>query len=123
MEDSDTLYRAIDRVQKRYKWTDEYIVEMPYSRLLQLMVDTALWETEKSREEYRKQAFLTWRIEGMFATETIPTFEEYCNEFGFGDVQVENETEITSSQEALDYIDELFNCAPLKDREEDGIVK
>lgn len=35
-EAEQNMLRAFDKIQKRYGWTDDYVLSIPYSRLMDL---------------------------------------------------------------------------------------
>ncbi len=103
------LRRAIDRIQRRYGWTDEYVTKvLPYARLRQLMEDTARWEQEEIRERYRQQAFISWQsynlLSSMFNKDAEPlTFGEYLNLLGLGDKAADHsEEENVTKEQAIE---------------------
>ncbi|MED0665705.1 hypothetical protein P4T04_05155 [Bacillus badius] len=100
-------------MQRRYSWTDEYILQLPYMRLKQLMIDSAQWEADENRESFRQHAFVAWHhsnsINGLFGggkTEP-PTFIEFLDAMGLGEGTTE-EPDFETAAEVVEYIDSLF---------------
>ncbi|MED4914297.1 hypothetical protein [Parageobacillus thermoglucosidasius] len=102
------MRRAIDRIQRRYGWTDEYVTRvLPYARLRQLMEDTARWEQEEIRERYRQQAFISWQsynlLSSMFNKDAEPlTFGEYLNLLGLGEKTTAHLEEDVTKEQAIE---------------------
>ncbi|TKI95143.1 hypothetical protein FC699_14000, partial [Bacillus wiedmannii] len=47
-EAEQNMLRAFDKIQKRYGWTDDYVLSIPYSRLMDLF---SLIAREEQQEE------------------------------------------------------------------------
>lgn len=50
-EAEQNMLRAFDKIQKRYGWTDEYVLSIPYSRLMDLFSFIAQEEQQEELNE------------------------------------------------------------------------
>ncbi|MGM7634160.1 hypothetical protein [Bacillus sp. Hm123] len=82
-------------------------------RLKQLMIDSAQWEADESRESFRQHAFVAWHhsnsISGLFGGGKAepPTFVEFLDAMGLGDNPTEDH-DFETTDEVIEYIDNLF---------------
>lgn len=94
-------------MQKRYGWTDEHVLSMPFSRLMGIVDIIIEDEKQQALEGWRKTAFIGYQSKEF---EKEVTFREYCESMGiteesFGLVEpkkVKVETgNVVSKEEAL----------------------
>ena len=113
------MLAAIDRVQRRYGYSDEHVLDIPYARLFQLMSLTFKWEHEAQKQRYREHAIVPWRIESLVQSMfsdgkkelQLPSLKEYWDDIGIGDGSTIKEREgdmASTAAEALEHVYALF---------------
>jgi hypothetical protein len=83
-EAEQNMLRAFDKIQKRYGWTDEYVLSIPYSRLMDLFSLIAREEQQEELNEWKKMAFIGFQTRQL---EEGTTFNDYLQAFGLTDTQ------------------------------------
>ncbi|KZD33143.1 MULTISPECIES: hypothetical protein [Bacillus] len=78
-EAEQNMLRAFDKIQKRYGWTDEYVLSIPYSRLMDLFSFIAQEEQQEELNEWKKMAFIGFQTRQL---EEGTTFNDYLQAFG-----------------------------------------
>ncbi|HDR5272131.1 hypothetical protein E8M24_31120 [Bacillus thuringiensis] len=83
------MLRAFDKIQKRYGWTDDYVLSIPYSRLMDLFSFIAKEEQQEELNEWKKMAFIGFQTRQL---EEGTTFNDYLQAFGLTDTQEDKES-------------------------------
>ncbi|WP_306008274.1 hypothetical protein [Bacillus sp. MMSF_3353] len=108
-ETEQNMLRAFDKVQKRYGWTDDYVLSIPYSRLMDLFSFISQEEQQEELNEWKKMAFIGFQIRQL---EEGTTFHDYLQAFGLTESTSdgeENETmEVWSKEECIDHANKLI---------------
>lgn len=78
-ETEQNMLRAFDKVQKRYGWTDDYVLSIPYSRLMDLFSFISQEEQQEELNEWKKMAFIGFQTRQL---EEGTTFQDYLQAFG-----------------------------------------
>lgn len=106
---------AIDRISRRYGYTDEHVLSIPYARFKELSQLTAELEQEEVKMQFKQHSLVAWKvtetIKGLVAGKDAKmiTLLEFWQQHGFAeDKNKEKEVEVKTAKEALDYIDNLF---------------
>ncbi|WP_338749782.1 hypothetical protein [Bacillus sp. FJAT-52991] len=91
------LRRAIDRIQARYGWTDDYVLyQLPLARVMQLFKDITQYRYEEQKDRYKEQAFNAWISYRLRAGENGKDFTEFLNMLNLGE-----EPQHVTKEEAL----------------------
>lgn len=108
-ETEQNMLRAFDKVQKRYGWTDDYVLSIPYSRLMDLFSFISQEEQQEELNEWKKMAFIGFQTRQL---EEGTTFQDYLQAFGLTESTSdgeENETmEVWSKEECIDHANKLI---------------
>ncbi|MGG5766816.1 hypothetical protein [Bacillus wiedmannii] len=108
-ETEQNMLRAFDKVQKRYGWTDDYVLSIPYSRLMDLFSFISQEEQQEELNEWKKMAFIGFQTRQL---EEGTTFQDYLQAFGLTESRSdgeENETmEVWSKEECIDHANKLI---------------
>ncbi|MCU5331147.1 hypothetical protein COF82_23230 [Bacillus wiedmannii] len=108
-ETEQNMLRAFDKVQKRYGWTDDYVLSIPYSRLMDLFSFISQEEQQEELNEWKKMAFIGFQTRQL---EEGTTFHDYLQAFGLTESTSdgeENETmEVWSKEECIDHANKLI---------------
>ncbi|MFA2563511.1 MULTISPECIES: hypothetical protein [Bacillus] len=88
-EAEQNMLRAFDKIQKRYGWTDEYVLSIPYSRLMDLFSFIAQEEQQEDLNEWKKMAFIGFQTRQL---EEGTTFNDYLQAFGLAGSQDDTES-------------------------------
>lgn len=108
-ETEQNMLRAFDKVQKRYGWTDDYVLSIPYSRLMDLFSFISQEEQQEELNEWKKMAFIGFQTRQL---EEGTTFQDYLQAFGLTESTLdgeENETmEVWSKEECIDHANKLI---------------
>lgn len=85
-----------DRIQRRYGWTDDVILNLPFARLLQINRIIAKSELEEFKERY----FLALRQCFPWEAKENETFKDYLKRVGYFDKDdVEDKFDLESEKE------------------------
>ncbi|TKI43407.1 hypothetical protein [Bacillus mycoides] len=102
-EAEQNMLRAFDKIQKRYGWTDEYVLSIPYSRLMDLFSFIAQEEQQEELNDWKKMAFIGFQTRQL---EEGTTFNDYLQAFGLagaqGDTYSSNESGEVWTKEACE---------------------
>nr|MCX3324277.1 hypothetical protein [Bacillus paranthracis] len=82
------MLRAFDKVQKRYGWTDNYVLSIPYSRLMDLFSFISQEEQQEELNEWKKMAFIGFQTRQL---EEGTTFQDYLQAFGLTESRLDGE--------------------------------
>ncbi|MDA2157908.1 MULTISPECIES: hypothetical protein [Bacillus cereus group] len=108
-ETEQNMLRAFDKVQKRYGWTDDYVLSIPYSRLMDLFSFISQEEQQEELNEWKKMAFIGFQTRQL---EEGTTFQDYLQAFGLTESTSdgeENKTmEVWSKEECIDHANKLI---------------
>lgn len=108
-ETEQNMLRAFDKVQKRYGWTDDYVLSIPYSRLMDLFSFISQEEQQEELNEWKKMAFIGFQTRQL---EEGTTFQDYLQAFGLTESTSdgeENETmEVWSKDECINHANKLI---------------
>ncbi|PRT15192.1 hypothetical protein C6353_21485 [Bacillus toyonensis] len=108
-ETEQNMLRAFDKVQKRYGWTDDYVLSIPYSRLMDLFSFISQEEQQEELNEWKKMAFIGFQTRQL---EEGTTFQDYLQAFGLTESTSDgedNETmEVWSKEECIDHANKLI---------------
>lgn len=108
-ETEQNMLRAFDKVQKRYGWTDDYVLSIPYSRLMDLFSFISQEEQQEELNEWKKMAFIGFQTRQL---EEGTTFQDYLQAFGLTEPTSdgeENKTmEVWSKEECIDHANKLI---------------
>lgn len=106
---------AIDRISRRYGYSDEHVMSIPYARFKELSQLTAELEQEEVKMQFKQHSLVAWKvtekIKEIFANKDTKfiTLPEFWEQHGFGDGSTKkDEVEVNTVEEAIDYIDQLF---------------
>ncbi|MDR4151463.1 hypothetical protein, partial [Bacillus thuringiensis] len=83
-EAAQDMLRAFDKIRKRYGWTDDYVLSIPYSRLMDLFYLIAREEQQEELNEWKKMAFIDFQARQL---EEGTTINNYLHAFGLTDSQ------------------------------------
>ncbi|MFT0562886.1 hypothetical protein [Bacillus sp. WBUNB009] len=118
-ETEQNMLRAFDKVQKRYGWTDDYVLSIPYSRLMDLFSFISQEEQQEELNEWKKMAFIGFQTRQL---EEGTTFQDYLQAFGLTESTSggeENETmEVWSKEECIDHANKLIAEFQFEDDQE-----
>ncbi|PEN53278.1 hypothetical protein CN540_20370 [Bacillus toyonensis] len=118
-ETEQNMLRAFDKVQKRYGWTDDYVLSIPYSRLMDLFSFISQEEQQEELNEWKKMAFIGFQTRQL---EEGTTFQDYLQAFGLTESRSdgeENETmEVWSKEECIDHANKLIAEFQFEDDQE-----
>lgn len=118
-ETEKNMLRAFDKVQKRYGWTDDYVLSIPYSRLMDLFSFISQEEQQEELNEWKKMAFIGFQTRQL---EEGTTFQDYLQAFGLTESTSdgeENETiEVWSKEECIDHANKLIAEFQFEDDQE-----
>ncbi|HDR7735809.1 TPA: hypothetical protein QCX99_003007 [Bacillus thuringiensis] len=118
-ETEQNMLRAFDKVQKRYGWTDDYVLSIPYSRLMDLFSFISQEEQQEELNEWKKMAFIGFQTRQL---EEGTTFQDYLQAFGLTESTLdgeENETmEVWSKEECIDHANKLIAEFQFEDDQE-----
>ncbi|KAF6698059.1 hypothetical protein CON36_25660 [Bacillus cereus] len=118
-ETEQNMLRAFDKVQKRYGWTDDYVLSIPYSRLMDLFSFISQEEQQEELNEWKKMAFIGFQTRQL---EEGTTFQDYLQAFGLTESTSdgeENETmEVWSKEECIDHVNKLIAEFQFEDDQE-----
>ncbi|PGW25974.1 hypothetical protein COD95_05825 [Bacillus thuringiensis] len=118
-ETEQNMLRAFDKVQKRYGWTDDYVLSIPYSRLMDLFSFISQEEQQEELNEWKKMAFIGFQTRQL---EEGTTFQNYLQAFGLTESTSdgeENETmEVWSKEECIDHANKLIAEFQFEDDQE-----
>ncbi|OTY62322.1 hypothetical protein [Bacillus thuringiensis] len=118
-ETEQNMLRAFDKVQKRYGWTDDYVLSIPYSRLMDLFSFISQEEQQEELNEWKKMAFIGFQTRQL---EEGTTFQDYLQAFGLTESTSdgeENETmEVWSKEECIDHANKLIAEFQFEDNQE-----
>ena len=118
-ETEQNMLRAFDKVQKRYGWTDDYVLSIPYSRLMDLFSFISQEEQQEELNEWKKMAFIGFQTRQL---EEGTTFQDYLQAFGLTESTSdgeENETmEVCSKEECIDHANKLIAEFQFEDDQE-----
>ncbi|MGQ7875676.1 hypothetical protein [Bacillus sp. 1A] len=109
-EAEQNMLRAFDKIQKRYGWTDEYVLSIPYSRLMDLFSLIAREEQQEELNEWKKMAFIGFQTRQL---EEGTTFDDYLKAFGLADNQDDKESsyemgEVWSKEECEAHVEQIM---------------
>ncbi|PEU21932.1 hypothetical protein [Bacillus wiedmannii] len=109
-EAEQNMLRAFDKIQKRYGWTDEYVLSIPYSRLMDLFSLIAQEEQQEELNEWKKMAFIGFQTRQL---EEGTTFDDYLKAFGLTDNQDDKESsyemgEVWSKEECEAHVEQIM---------------
>ncbi|MGV5537582.1 hypothetical protein [Bacillus sp. XB1] len=109
-EAEQNMLRAFDKIQKRYGWTDEYVLSIPYSRLMDLFSLIAREEQQEELNEWKKMAFIGFQTRQL---EEGTTFNDYLQAFGLTDNQGDKESsyemgEVWSKEECEAHVEQIM---------------
>ncbi|WP_375165770.1 hypothetical protein [Bacillus cereus] len=118
-ETEQNMLRAFDKVQKRYGWTDDYVLSIPYSRLMDLFSFISQEEQQEELNEWKKMAFIGFQTRQL---EEGTTFQDYLQAFGLTESTSdgeENETMVVwSKEECIDHANKLIAEFQFEDDQE-----
>ncbi|PET48490.1 hypothetical protein COJ38_01795 [Bacillus cereus] len=118
-ETEQNMLRAFDKVQKRYGWTDDYVLSIPYSRLMDLFSFISQEEQQEELNEWKKMAFIGFQTRQL---EEGTTFQDYLQAFGLTESTSdgeENETmEVWSKEECIEHANKLIAEFQFEDDQE-----
>ncbi|AKR12807.1 hypothetical protein [Bacillus thuringiensis] len=118
-ETEQNMLRAFDKVQKRYGWTDDYVLSIPYSRLMDLFSFISQEEQQEELNEWKKMAFIGFQTRQL---EEGTTFQDYLQAFGLTESTSdgeENETmEVWSKDECINHANKLIAEFQFEDDQE-----
>lgn len=119
-EAEQNMLRAFDKIQKRYGWTDEYVLSIPYSRLMDLFSLIAREEQQEELNEWKKMAFIGFQTRQL---EEGTTFDDYLRAFGLTDTQDDKEApyemgEVWSKEECEAHVEQIMAQFQEEDDEE-----
>ncbi|PFX63581.1 hypothetical protein COL35_28240 [Bacillus toyonensis] len=109
-EAEQNMLRAFDKIQKRYGWTDDYVLSIPYSRLMDLFSLIAREEQQEELNEWKKMAFIGFQTRQL---EEGTTFNDYLQAFGLTDTQDDKESsyemgEVWTKEECEAYVAQIM---------------
>lgn len=109
-EAEQNMLRAFDKIQKRYGWTDEYVLSIPYSRLMDLFSFIAQEEQQEELNEWKKMAFIGFQTRQL---EEGTTFNDYLQAFGLADSQEDNDSsykmgEVWTKEECEAHVEQIM---------------
>jgi hypothetical protein len=117
----------IDRIQRRYGYNDEYILDMPFARFKELGRLTFELEAEEIKLQYKQHSLVAWKVseqvKSLFANEetNFLTLQEFWDIHGYGDGSsikpvAEEDKDVETAQEAIDRVQGIFgNLKPLEE--------
>ncbi|MFY0147695.1 hypothetical protein [Bacillus cytotoxicus] len=110
-EAEQNMLRAFDKIQKRYGWTDEYVLSIPYSRLMDLFSFITKEEQREELNEWKKMAFIGFQTRQL---EEGTTFNDYLQVFGLTDtLDDENQSaeiaEVWSKEQCIEHANKLIS--------------
>lgn len=72
------MAEVVDKVTKRYGWTEEYLLSsIPYARFRDIVETIYTQEAKEMEQKYKDLCFLGWQVLIPFAGESLPPFDEY----------------------------------------------
>ncbi|HHL3302239.1 TPA: hypothetical protein ACQ444_002934 [Bacillus cereus] len=109
-EAEQNMLRAFDKIQKRYGWTDEYVLSIPYSRLMDLFSFIAQEEQQEELNEWKKMAFIGFQTRQL---EEGTTFDDYLKAFGLSGSQEDTESsyemgEVWTKEECEAHVEQIM---------------
>lgn len=109
-EAEQNMLRAFDKIQKRYGWTDEYVLSIPYSRLMDLFSFIAQEEQQEELNEWKKMAFIGFQTRQL---EEGTTFNDYLQAFGLAGSQDNTESsyetgEVWTKEECEAHVEQIM---------------
>ncbi|EML9733643.1 hypothetical protein P5808_25950 [Bacillus cereus] len=109
-EAEQNMLRAFDKIQKRYGWTDDYVLSIPYSRLMDLFSLIAREEQQEELNEWKKMAFIGFQTRQL---EEGTTFNDYLQAFGLTDNQGDKESsyemgEVWTKEECEAHVEQIM---------------
>lgn len=118
-ETEQNMLRAFDKVQKRYGWTDDYVLSIPYSRLMDLFSFISQEEQQEELNEWKKMAFIGFQTRQL---EEGTTFQDYLQAFGLtestSDGEENENMEVWSKEECIDHANKLIAEFQFEDDQE-----
>ncbi|MEN3130536.1 hypothetical protein [Bacillus albus] len=105
-EAEQNMLRAFDKIQKRYGWTDDYVLSIPYSRLMDLFSLIAREEQQEELNEWKKMAFIGFQTRQL-------DFNDYLQAFGLTDNQGDKESsyemgEVWTKEECEAHVEQIM---------------
>lgn len=109
-EAEQNMLRAFDKIQKRYGWTDEYVLSIPYSRLMDLFSFIAQEEQQEELNEWKKMAFIGFQTRQL---EEGTTFDDYLKAFGLSGSQEDKDSsyemgEVWTKEECEAHVEQIM---------------
>ncbi|MDA2124470.1 hypothetical protein PDM82_26590 [Bacillus cereus] len=109
-EAEQNMLRAFDKIQKRYGWTDEYVLSIPYSRLMDLFSFIAQEEQQEELNEWKKMAFIGFQTRQL---EEGTTFNDYLQAFGLAGSQEDTDApykmgEVWTQEECEAHVEQIM---------------
>ncbi|HDR6820853.1 TPA: hypothetical protein QCV77_004407 [Bacillus thuringiensis] len=109
-EAEQNMLRAFDKIQKRYGWTDEYVLSIPYSRLMDLFSFIAQEEQQEELNEWKKMAFIGFQTRQL---EEGTTFNDYLQAFGLASSQEDKDSsyemgEVWTQEECEAHVEQIM---------------
>ncbi len=119
-EAEQNMLRAFDKIQKRYGWTDEYVLSIPYSRLMDLFSFIAQEEQQEELNEWKKMAFIGFQTRQL---EEGTTFDDYLKAFGLSGSQEDKDSsyemgEVWTKEECEAHVEQIMTQFQEDDDEE-----
>lgn len=109
----------IDRIQRRYGYNDEYILEIPFARFKEISKLAAELEAEEIKMQFKQHSLVAWKvseqIKSLFANEETEfiTLQEFWDIHGYGDGSTikpvaEQDKDVETAEEAINRVQSMF---------------